>query len=82
MKKYFILVFCFVAGAAFATPGAVDAKGCHDSKKIGFHCHPQSAASVRGGLPGGESQAQRDKRLRRECKGQINAGACTGYAKP
>ena len=28
----------------------------------------------------GESQAERDKRLLRECKGRPNAGACEGYA--
>lgn len=27
-----------------------------------------------------ETQAQRDRRLRRECKGRPNAGACLGYA--
>lgn len=80
MKKYLVLAFCFVSCVAFATPGAVDSKGCHASEKIGFHCHPNRTGK-QGGLPGGESQAQRDKRLRRECKGQINAGACTGYAK-
>jgi hypothetical protein len=28
------------------------------------------------------SQAERDKRLKRECKGHPNAGACLGYATP
>lgn len=28
----------------------------------------------------GETQAQRDRRLKRECKGRPNAGACLGYA--
>jgi hypothetical protein len=74
-----VLLAC-ASMTALATPGAVDSKGCHASTKIGFHCHPQRADKV-GGLPGGESQAQRDKRLRRECKGMQNAGACTGYAK-
>ncbi|MFZ4286789.1 hypothetical protein [Variovorax sp. HJSM1_2] len=27
----------------------------------------------------GETPKQRDKRLRRECKGRPNAGACAGY---
>jgi hypothetical protein len=30
----------------------------------------------------GESTAQRDARLKRECKGRPNAGACLGYAGP
>ncbi len=29
---------------------------------------------------GGESAAERDRRLLRECKGLPNAGACLGYA--
>jgi hypothetical protein len=28
----------------------------------------------------GESKAERDKRLLRECRGKSNAGACEGYA--
>lgn len=73
-----ILNFTFAAcTAAMATPGAVDANGCHDSAKIGFHCHPQRAQS--GGLPGGETHRQREARLKRECKGRPNAGACLGY---
>lgn len=65
------------SGVAGATPGAVDANGCHSSKRIGYHCHPERASS--GGLPGGETQAQRDRRLKRECKGSRNAGACLGF---
>jgi hypothetical protein len=30
-------------------------------------------------LPNGESRSQRTDRLRRECKGRPNAGACLGY---
>ena len=29
----------------------------------------------------GETQKQRDSRLKRECKGQVNAGACAGYTR-
>ena len=29
----------------------------------------------------GESQAERDQRLWRECKGKANAGACEGFAR-
>ena len=31
-------------------------------------------------LPGGETRAERERRLLRECKGRPNAGACSGYA--
>lgn len=29
----------------------------------------------------GETSKQRDSRLKRECKGQVNAGACSGYTR-
>ena len=29
----------------------------------------------------GETQKQRDARLSRDCKGQVNAGACAGYTR-
>ena len=29
----------------------------------------------------GETNKQRDSRLKRECKGQVNAGACAGYTR-
>ena len=71
-----ILVVLAAGSVANATPGGVDANGCHDSEKIGYHCHPQRATG--GGLPGGETRTQRAARLKRECKGQVNAGACAG----
>ena len=64
------------ASPGMATPGAVDGNGCHASQKIGFHCHPQRAG-VSGGADG--SKKDREKRLKKECKGAVNAGACTGY---
>ena len=38
-------------------------------------------ASGRGGYvyPNGETAAQRERRLKRECKGRPNAGACLGF---
>ncbi len=30
----------------------------------------------------GESRAERDRRLTRECRGRSNAGLCEGYARP
>ena len=29
----------------------------------------------------GETKRERDSRLKRECKGQVNAGACAGYTR-
>ena len=64
-----------LCASAMATPGAVDADGCHESKKAGFHCHPERATKA----PGGETTRDRERRLKRECKGRPNAGACAGY---
>lgn len=65
------------ASAASSTPGGVDVNGCHQSRKIGWHCHHERASG--GGLPGGETNKQRDARMKRECKGRPNAGACLGF---
>lgn len=82
MRAYFVGCVLVAVGCcsqfAHATPGGVDANGCHQSKTAGKHCHPERARHV-ATLPGGESVAQRDKRLKRECRGRANAGACLGY---
>ena len=68
----------FASTMAAATGGAVDMNGCHKSKKQGIHCHADRAKGS-GGSDG--TQSARDKRLKRECKGMANAGACAGYTK-
>jgi hypothetical protein len=48
---------------------------------------PEQVATTKAKKPGkvsfengsGESTAERDRRLLRECKGRPNAGACAGY---
>lgn len=83
MRGLFVVSLCVALGSwvqfAHATPGGVDANGCHRSQSQGFHCHPERAKN-RGATPGGETVVQREKRLKRECKGRPNAGACLGYA--
>ncbi len=72
----FMLIYAFVSQVQ-ATPGGVDANGCHQSKKKVMHCHaPRTKIKNQSSE---ETPAQRDKRLRRECKGRPNAGACLGY---
>lgn len=71
------LVACALQTQVTATPGGVDAQGCHGSSKVGKHCHPERAKSDT--LPGGETRVQRERRLKRECKGRPNAGACLGF---
>lgn len=81
------VVLASLSAISHATSGGVDKNGCHNSAKAGFHCHPERAkqsadGSSTGVLPGDRTQAERDKRLKRECKGRPNAGACLGYANP
>lgn len=40
----------------------------------------RAAPKVKVDRGSGETPAQRDARLKRECKGRPNAGACLGYA--
>ena len=66
------------ASMASATPGGVDANGCHKSDKIGLHCHPMRKTTVPA--PKGaksETPAEREKRLKKECKGKPVGGQCT-----
>ncbi len=80
MRWFYTL--CLIAGfatTAGATPGKVNAEGCHQSAKQGYHCHPERAGR-RSSSSSEESPQARDKRLLRECKGRPNAGACLGYA--
>ena len=73
---------CVCLASVHASPGGVDANGCHKSATSGHHCHPERATG-RGtsqAVGGHETAVQREKRLKRECKGRPNAGACLGYA--
>lgn len=40
---------------------------------------PKKAGHVKFEKGGGETRAERDRRLQRECRGLPNAGACLGY---
>jgi len=75
-----ILTAALVAGNAHAQPAPVGDKPAKSKPKKAT----KSAAS--GGkvtiIPGsGETPAQRTARLKRECKGAVDAGACTGYTR-
>ena len=48
-------------------------------KKAKKHRSKGSSAKFVNGS--GETSKQRDARLKRECKGQVNAGACAGYTR-
>lgn len=77
--KFVLAAVVLVSGAAHATPGGLDAAGCHHSKKIGYHCHHERAGkTTRAAVPAVTAE---DRRMVRECKGRPNAGACLGYAR-
>ena len=72
----------FVSTVAHATPGGLDAAGCHRSKTAGYHCHPErGAARPAKAARAPQAGTAEERRLARECKGRPNAGACAGYAR-
>lgn len=78
MKKMIAMVLCVMHFGAWATPGALDKNGCHDSKTHGYHCHGQSIDKIPASLPG-ESQKMRSLRLKAACAGLQNEGVCKGH---
>ncbi len=75
----FVLALLGQPVVTLATPGGVNSEGCHNSKTAGYHCHPARAKASRS-LPSSQENAkERSQRLKRECKGSRNAGACLGY---
>lgn len=75
-----VLLYAF-APLVQATPGGLDANGCHSAKTKGFHCHAPSDKMQSKGQGSAESREQREKRLRRECHARPNAGACRGFTR-
>lgn len=76
LLKIICAAFVMQAGAAHATPGKLNDVGCHNSQKIGYHCHAERLPKGSGA----ESVKEREARLKRDCKGRPNAGLCLGYA--
>jgi 50S ribosomal subunit-associated GTPase HflX len=66
-----------------ATGGSTPAEGSKAKKP---KKEKKAKAKKGGGVTfhegSGETRAERDKRLMRECKGRPNAGLCEGYARP
>ncbi|MEK7344613.1 MAG: hypothetical protein AAB176_02875 [Pseudomonadota bacterium] len=69
-------------GAVPATWGADSFTATTGAEKTTQTQKPKKAKTPKPPVaPGmGESKAERDKRLLRECRGKTNAGACEGYA--
>ena len=75
MKSVLWIFGLMMAAQVQATPGGVDVRGCHDSTKIGHHCHAGRASTGASS----ESKTERERRLKRECKGERNGGMCSGF---
>jgi len=74
-----------IAFTTAATPAIVHAAATPVGTSAGTGtapAKPPRVARVKV-MPGGstETEAERDRRLRRECRGRPNAGACLGYAR-
>ena len=74
-----LLAAGLLAGTAPAASASTAASGAADSAQTKKKA--QGGGQVRF-LPGSaETVKDRSNRLRRECKGQVNAGACAGYTR-
>lgn len=80
MRAFVFPLLYLLASLAQATPGGLDASGCHHPRNKEFHCHVPRAKAQGKSQGRGETTAQREKRLLRECRGRPNAGACLGFA--
>lgn len=82
MKKWALFLMVSVAAnMAWATPGGVDSKGCHNSDKIGYHCHPTRVRDVR--LPNERLSPKKEAAisLREQCKRSLDDSPCKDRAK-
>jgi Mor family transcriptional regulator len=79
--------FAEAAGAQIPQAWVVQAADSGSSSQAKKPKKEKKAKAKKGGgvsfyEGSGETRAERDKRLTRECKGRTNAGLCEGYARP
>lgn len=72
-----MLVFALSLGVPLHADAASDA--ATQTKKVNKRKTVKAPPAVER-TPSGETVATRERRLRRECKGRPNAGACLGFA--
>ena len=77
LRPRHLLVTTLVTIAALCSAPAVSATAHKAKGKTKTHKVVKSPAVQDSGS--GESRHDRDRRLLRECKGRVNAGACAGY---
>jgi hypothetical protein len=63
------------------TLGALPAHAKSKSKSRGVKLVKSPAVTYANGQTESQRQTSEDRRLRRECKGRPNAGACAGYTR-
>lgn len=74
MFRAVLLAMVVVSGGVHAAK--LDSNGCYNHAQKGYVCPSQGTVQPWGH----ETTKERDKRLKRECKGKPNAGACLGHA--
>jgi hypothetical protein len=74
----FLVATALISNAGAKTASASETDAPAASKKAGAKTGQVSRVKFLSGS--GESAKERSSRLKRECKGQVNAGACAGYA--
>lgn len=73
--------FLITSGAWAQTPDVMKPPAKTEAKKKAKKPKTESGAKAKF-IPGSqETKRERSARLTRECKGEVNAGACTGYAR-
>ena len=78
-----LLLAAAVCGLMALAPGAHAAKKSKKSEHAAHVAGKKHGARVKPSQNNsGETTAERERRLSRECRGMPNAGACLGYAKP
>jgi Tfp pilus assembly protein PilN len=76
-----LLACLFTTGAQAQASDALNPPTENTVKKKAKKPKPQAAAKAKFVAGSEESKKERDTRLTRECKGEVNAGACTGYTR-
>ncbi len=86
MKTSAFKVLLLTAVLGFAMAGQVQAQGAEvlnpPTKSAGKKKPKKSrAAKAKFDVGSAETRKERNARLQRECKGQVNAGVCAGYTR-
>lgn len=76
-----MLGYLFATGAQAQAPEVTNPAAKSTAKKEAKKPKVQTAAKTKFIAGSQETKKERDARLTRECKGEVNAGACTGYTR-